>query len=157
MGLTLLAHTSMSIKYWDHTFNITVYLINGLPTVGLAKFISPYAALYNKQPNSMSLKVYDNSCFPLLNPCNQHKLQFRSSECVYLGMSPTHNGKQYLNVEGRIFISMDVMFNEFEFPFNKLFSSNLDENSKGSAHNHSNVLVVLSGSYSNIESKRHIE
>jgi len=32
MGLTLLAHSSMPLKYWDEDFSTAVYLINRLPS-----------------------------------------------------------------------------------------------------------------------------
>lgn len=112
MSLTLLAHASIPIIFWDHSYTTFVFLFNRLPAFGLSKFISLYISLYNKQPEYMSLKLFGCSCFPLLSPYNQHKLQFKSNQYVYLGVSPTHKGHKYLIVEGRIFISKDVKFNE---------------------------------------------
>lgn len=43
-------------------------------------------------------------------------LQFISDQCTYLGVSPTHKGHKCLNLEGRIFISNDVISNETMFP-----------------------------------------
>jgi hypothetical protein len=55
--------------------------------------------------------------FPNLRPYNKHKLQLRSTECVYLGISPQHKGHMCFSPSSRIFISKDVIFNESEFPF----------------------------------------
>jgi hypothetical protein len=40
VGLSLLSHASMSLKYWDEAFLTATYLINRLPTKTL-KFSSP--------------------------------------------------------------------------------------------------------------------
>lgn len=79
-----------------------------------------------KQYEYMDLKVFECSYFPLLKPYNQLKLQFRSSQCVYLGVSPTHKGHKCLKIKGKVFISKDGEFNEAEFPFSKLFPTILD-------------------------------
>lgn len=58
MSLTLLAHSSIPVTYWDHSFSTAVYLINRLPSSILTKFDSPYHALYNKHPSYQTLKVF---------------------------------------------------------------------------------------------------
>jgi len=92
-----------------------------LPSSALAQFSSPFHALFSSIPDYKALKVFASFCFPLLRPYNQHKLQFRSSECVFLGVSPQHKGFKCLSSEGRIFISKDVKFNENRFPYTSLF------------------------------------
>lgn len=123
MGLTLLAHASIPLEYWDHSFTTAVYLINRLPTVALTTFTSPYHDVYKVVPDFSMLRVFGCACFPCLWPYNQHKLQHRSTECVYLGPSPQHKGHKFLSAEGRIYISKDVLFNEMKFPFPSLFGS----------------------------------
>ncbi|KAI5390968.1 hypothetical protein KIW84_076001 [Lathyrus oleraceus] len=92
-----------------------------LPTSSLTKVDSPFHALYGKQPDYTSLKVFRCSCFPLLRPYNKHKFQLRSQECVYLGVSSKHREFKCLSKKGKIFISKDFTFNEGSFPFPKLF------------------------------------
>lgn len=108
MGLTLLAQAQLPYKYWDHSFTTSVHLINRLPTAALTNFTSPYHALFNKVPDYSTLRIFGCVCFPSLRPYNQHKLQFRSQECVYLGISPQHKGYKCLGANGRIYISKDV-------------------------------------------------
>jgi hypothetical protein len=67
--------------------------------------------------------VFGCLCFPHIRPYNQHKFQQRSSPCVYLGVSPQHKGHKCLDNNGRVYISKDVIFHEFQFPYNKLFST----------------------------------
>lgn len=120
-GLTLLAHASLPYKFWDHSFTTAVYLINRLPTVALPDHSSPYKALFHEVPDYMNLKIFGCACFPHIRPYNQFKLQFRSTECVYLGPSPRHKGHKCLSPDGRIYISKDVLFNEIKFPYPTLF------------------------------------
>jgi hypothetical protein len=50
-----------------------------------------------------------------------HKLQFRSKQCVFLGYNTLHKGFKCLNVvEGRVYVSRDVVFDETVYPFSKL-------------------------------------
>lgn len=135
----------MPIDYWDHSFNTFVYLINRLLTKGLSTFTSSFFSLYNMQPNYLLLRVFGSSYFPLLRPYNQHKLQFGSSQCVHLGISPTHKGHKCLNAYERIYISKDVKFNEDDFPFNKIFKSLSDESTCNS-HDHTYVPFDLPSS-----------
>ena len=50
MGLTLLAHSDLPLKFWVEAFVATVFLINNLPTQVL-NFLSPFEKLYNIKPN----------------------------------------------------------------------------------------------------------
>lgn len=111
MGHTLLAHLSIPLIYWDHSFSTTTYLINRLLTHSLPNHDSLFHALYGKQPYYKTRKVFGCSCFPLLRPYNKHKLQLRSQECVYLGVSTQHKGFKCLSKDGRIYVSKDVTFN----------------------------------------------
>jgi hypothetical protein len=50
-----------------------------------------------------------------------HKLQFCSKQCVFLGYNTLHKGFKCLNVvEGRVYVSRDVVFDETVYPFSKL-------------------------------------
>lgn len=73
LGLTLLHHASLPLKFWDSAFCPAVYLINRLPTASL-KFEIPYHVLFQKLPDYSFLKTFWCSCFPLLRPYNNHKL-----------------------------------------------------------------------------------
>lgn len=79
MGITLLSRAKLPLKYWDYSFLTTTYLMNRLPTTVLPNFNSPFHAIYNKDPDYRSMRVFGYSCFPLLRPCNKHKLEFRST------------------------------------------------------------------------------
>ncbi|GAU36893.1 hypothetical protein TSUD_220620 [Trifolium subterraneum] len=142
MGLTLLSHATLPLKFWDHSFTQAVYLINKLPSSVIPQFHSPHHGLYKTDPDYSLIKVFGCLCFPHLRPYNKHKLQFRSSPCVYLGVSPHHKGHKCLDAQGRIYISKDVVFHEFKFPYLSMFSpdptstSTLHASSSYHAHIH---------------------
>jgi hypothetical protein len=77
--------------------------------------------LFQTTPNYSSLCVFGCACCPNLRPYMQHKLQFRSKQCIFLGYGTQHKGFKYLDIfEGRIYISRDVVFDESVYPFAKL-------------------------------------
>lgn len=51
MRLTLLSHVFMPLKFWNHSFMTTAYLINRFPTSTIVKFNSPFHTLHNKEPD----------------------------------------------------------------------------------------------------------
>lgn len=118
MVLTLLAQASLPLPYWDYAFTTAVYLINRLPTSAI-QFAVPYAKLFGVKPDYNFLRTFGCACFPLLRPYNNHKFQYRSLECIFLGYSTCHKGYNYkcLSSEGRLYISKDVLFNEYRFPY----------------------------------------
>jgi hypothetical protein len=120
MGLSLLAHGSMPLKYWDEAFLAVTYLINRLPTK-ILNFSSPLERLFHEKPHYRGLRSFRCACWPNLQPFNTHKLQFRSKQCVFLGYSNMHKWFKCLNdATGRVYISGDVVFDELVYPFSKL-------------------------------------
>ncbi|WVZ17885.1 hypothetical protein V8G54_010867 [Vigna mungo] len=119
-GLTLLAQAKMPLHYWWEAFSTTVYLINRLPSL-VTQNESPYSLLFRKEPDYSSLKPFGCACYPCLKPYNQHKLQFHTTRCVFLGYSNSHKGYKCINSHGRIFTSRHVVFNEEHFPFHDGF------------------------------------
>lgn len=111
---------SFPYKFWDYAFLTSVYLINRLHTTAL-KFDTPYIKLFNLNSDYTLLKVFGCSCFLLLSPYNKHKLQFMSQECVFLGYSISHKGYKCLDVDGHLYVSKVVIFNEHHFPNPLLF------------------------------------
>jgi hypothetical protein len=117
VGLTLLAHASMPLKFWDEAFLTAVFLINRLPNKVLQNK-TPIFRLLGEEPDYTFLRTFGSACWPHLRPYNTRKLQFRSKQCVFLGYSNMHKGFKCLDPkEGRVYISRDVIFDEHVFPF----------------------------------------
>lgn len=120
-GLTLLSHASLSLEFWYDVFSTAIYLINRLPTV--AHNLSPLEKLFGLQPNYVPLKTFGCLCFPSLRPYNQHKIDPRSTPCIFLGYSSIHKGYKCLSSSGRLYISQHVLFDENTFPSSSFLSS----------------------------------
>lgn len=112
----MLAHAAMPFSSWNDAFSSTVYLINRLPSAPLG-MISPYEKLFHEQPSYHFLRVFGCLCFPNLRPYNNHKLQVRSTPCLFLRYSPLHKGYRCQDKPGKLFVSRHVTFHESVFPF----------------------------------------
>lgn len=121
-GITLLANSCLPFKYWHFAFDTAVFLINRMPsTVSNSK--SPFECIYAKPPDYSFLKVFGCLCYPLLRPYNSHKVDFRSSPCLFLGYSSSHVGYRCLDLKtNRFYIARHVRFNEDYFPYSQLHS-----------------------------------
>jgi hypothetical protein len=127
MGLTLLAHASMPLKYWDEAFLAAVYLINYTPTK-LLSYDTPLHHLLGATTDYSSFRVFGCACWPNLRPYNSHKLELRSTRCVFLGYSNMHKGFKCLDIsKGHVYISRDVIFDESEFLFAALHLKSLSD------------------------------
>lgn len=120
VGLSLLAHASMPLKFWDEAFLTIVFLINRLPSK-IINNDTPYERLFGTSPDYTFLRSFGCAVWPNLRPYNTRKLEFRSKRCVFLGYSNLHKRFNCLDPsEGRVYISRDVVFDEHIFPFSLL-------------------------------------
>ncbi|RVW19477.1 Retrovirus-related Pol polyprotein from transposon RE1 [Vitis vinifera] len=109
-SLSLLTHASMPLSYWPFAFSTAVYLINRLPTPTL-NHLSPYFKLFGTFPNYSKLRSFGCLCYPWLRPYTSHKLESRSSPCVFVGYSPTQSAYLCLDTStARLYISRHVRF-----------------------------------------------
>jgi hypothetical protein len=76
-GLSLLAHASMPLKFWDEAFLTATYLINRLPSK-VSHDLTPLECLFEHRPDYSFLRTFGCACWPHHHPYNMHKLQFRS-------------------------------------------------------------------------------
>jgi hypothetical protein len=110
----------MPLKFWDEAFLAPTFLINRTPSK-VINFQTPIERLFSVKPHYSSLCIFGCACWPNLRPYNQHKLEFHSKECMFLGYSNMHKGFKCLDTRtGRIYISRDIIFYEDLFPFSKL-------------------------------------
>jgi hypothetical protein len=70
------------------------------------------------------MRIFGCACYPNLRPFNARKLEYRSTQCVFLGYSNLHKGFRCLDINsGQVYISRDVIFDETIFPFAKLHAN----------------------------------
>jgi histone deacetylase 1/2 len=118
-SLTLLGQCKAPLKFWNYAFKTSVYLINRLPTSILSNK-SPFECLFHQTPDYAFLRTFGCLCFPFLHPYNAHKLDYRSTLCVFLGYSSSHLSYRCLDLSSdHIYISRHVRFHEQVFPFIK--------------------------------------
>lgn len=67
IGLALLAQSNLPLKFRNHAFVTTSYLINRLPSLTLQNQ-SPYSILLHKLPDYTCLRVFGYACFPFIRP-----------------------------------------------------------------------------------------
>ena len=95
-GLTLLHQASIPLTFWSYAFVTTIYLINRMPKVGLSLW-SSFEKLFNKALDPFKLRVFGCLCFPWLRPYSSHKLNPKSSPCVFLGYFLTQSDFLYFD------------------------------------------------------------
>jgi len=117
MELSLLAGANLPLNFWGEAFSIAVTIINVLPTVVL-NYDSPYQLLFHKEPDYKFFKTFGCACYPLLRPYNFKKFDFKSSLCIFLGYNNIHKGYKCLALNGKVYMTRHVLFNETLFPYN---------------------------------------
>lgn len=73
VGLYLLTHASMPMKFWDDAFLAATYLINRTPSC-VIDYLTPLEKLFGEKSNYSSFWVFGYACWPNLRPFNQRKL-----------------------------------------------------------------------------------
>ena len=115
-GLAFLAKASLPLSFWLHVFHTTIFRINRLPTKVL-KYQSPFQTLFGKTPDYHFLKIFGCLCYPYIRPYNKHKLQYRSTQCIFLSCSNTHKGYLCFDPKTtRLYLTRHVVFHESVFP-----------------------------------------
>jgi hypothetical protein len=116
IGLTLLAQSGLSPKFWVDAFLTAIFLINRLPSPVL-QHESPFSKLMQRSPDYTVLRAFGCLCYPLLRPYATHKLSFRSKPCIFIGYGGSHKGYRCLDpTTNKVFLSRHVIFDETQFP-----------------------------------------
>lgn len=114
--VALLHQANLPTSYWLEALCTAVFLINKMPTKVLNNQI-PHQLLYHSPPDYSTLRVFGCLCFPWLRPYMDHKLQPRSTKCVFLGYCTFTKGYRCLDLDTkRIYISRHVKFFKNVFP-----------------------------------------
>ena len=97
----MLSLSKLPLSYWSYLVAIAVHIINRLPSPNLHNQ-SPWEPLFHSMLDLTHLRVFGCTCFPLLKPYIDHKLQPHTKHCLEL-------------ITHRVYISRYVLFNENEF------------------------------------------
>ena len=119
IGLTLLDKSQLPLTFWWHAFSTATYLLNRLPTPVL-HCKTPYELLFKSSLDFLFLKTFGCACYPYLRPYKNHKLEYQSTQCTFIGYSLSHKGYLCLHPSGKVYISRSVIFYEKTFPYSSL-------------------------------------
>ncbi|GJX41317.1 ribonuclease H-like domain-containing protein [Tanacetum coccineum] len=118
---TLLFQAHIPPSYWVEALNMAAHLLNRLPSTAINNEI-PFTKLYNQTPTYEDLRVFGCLCYPHVDA--SHKLEPRSTPCIFLGYPANHRGYRCLDLaSSKIIISRHVRFDEDVFPFGNVTSS----------------------------------
>ena len=74
--------------------------------------------VHHHKPDYNFLRAFGCTCWPYLRPYNQHKMDFQSKTCIFIGYSVGHRGYKCLDVSTRkIFVSRHVVFDKSLYPY----------------------------------------
>ncbi|XP_060183222.1 uncharacterized protein LOC132613193 [Lycium barbarum] len=118
--------SGVPIIFWGDCVRTVVYLSNKLPILVLDGK-SPYEKLFGKEPSIEHLRIFGCLCYPSQLPKGD-KFDPRASKSVLVGYSETQKGYRLFDLSTKaIFISRDVTFKEYFFPFKKDFIPSIDD------------------------------
>ena len=116
-GLPLLYKSHLPLNFWSYAFSTAFFLINRLPS-SILGFKSPWELVNSVSPLVFALRTFGCAYYPYLRPYNKHKLQPRSTECIFLGYPPLSKGYLYVDpTTNRVYVTCYALFNENCFPF----------------------------------------
>lgn len=109
-GLTLLPQASALKQYWQHSFSVSLYLINHYPTP-LLLVKSSFFKLFGSSPNYQKLCIFGCVYYLWLNLYTRNKLEDISIRCVFFSYNPTQTAYLCYDVgDDQIYISRLVQF-----------------------------------------------
>ncbi|KAI5324602.1 hypothetical protein L3X38_033675 [Prunus dulcis] len=116
-AIILLTEASLPGKFSFHATAHAAYLINRMPSSTLDNQ-APFFRLFGTEPKIHSLRVFGTAVYPYLRHYNVHKLQPRTTQCVFLGYATGYKGVIGYNcATGKCLISRDVIHDEYVYPF----------------------------------------
>jgi histone deacetylase 1/2 len=115
VGLTLLASSGLPHSFWADAFVAGIFVTNRIPS-SVLYYLSPFEKLFNKCSDYSIFRPFGCLCYPHLRPFNNHKMDFRSAKCIFIGYSTAHKGYKCMNSKGKIYIARHVVFDELIFP-----------------------------------------
>lgn len=83
----------------------------------ITKVESSYSLIHHKEPCYKSLKPFGCVFYPCIKLYNQHKLEFHTTNCVFLGYINSQKGYKCIKYHWRIFAWRRVILNDHQSPF----------------------------------------
>ncbi|KAK1619722.1 hypothetical protein QYE76_025239 [Lolium multiflorum] len=114
---TLLFQASLPSHFWVEALYTANHLLNLRPSRAIHNN-TPHFILYGTHPTYDHLRTFGCLCFPNLASTAAHKLEPRSTRCVFLGYPREQKGYRCYDLTSRrVIISRHVVFDESQFPY----------------------------------------
>ena len=113
---------------------------------------SPFFKIFKHHLDYAFLKIFGCTCYPLLRPCNSHKLAYRSKQCIFLGYNSNKKGYRCLDhTTNLVYISRHVIFYETSFPAATLSTRLAKDISLGTTSPMSLGIPLLNSNFSGLD------
>ncbi|MCH81484.1 retrovirus-related Pol polyprotein from transposon TNT 1-94 [Trifolium medium] len=130
----LLFQSHLPKLFWAHAVGHAVHIINRLPTPFLSNK-SPFQILFNQLPDISTLKVFGSLAYAATLQSHRQKLDSRSRKCVTLGFQAGVKGHILFDLKSKeIFLSRDVVFFEYIFPYASSTNNSGNQSSSNASH-----------------------
>lgn len=90
--LSMLYHSGLPKTYWGEALLTANYLHNRTPSKALDPSKIPYELWHSRKPDLCLLKVFGSPAFAKITAHPRAKLDFRTTECMFLGYSEESKG-----------------------------------------------------------------
>ncbi len=103
-------------EYWEHALTHSVGLQNRLALPGRN---TPYEYQFGLKPDISHIRIFGCAALAYVEKDKRHKLDFKTEQCIYLGISPrhTHDTHTLLRLSTKsVIYRRNVSFNERSFP-----------------------------------------
>ena len=110
--MAMMNEQSMPLYYWAEACHIAVHIMNCTPTPSVHNVL-PYEKLWGRKPTLSYFKVFGNLCYVHVPAKTRHKMDSRSTKCVFLGYPDERKSyKCYDPSTKKVYVSRDVIFDE---------------------------------------------
>ena len=109
---TLLVQANLPPPFWVEALHTANHLLNIRPSRTI-QHTTPYFRLHGQHPTYTHLRTFGCLCYPNLYATTTHKLQPRSTRCVFIGYPREHKGYRCFDLSSRrVIVSRHVIFDE---------------------------------------------
>jgi hypothetical protein len=109
---SLLADSKLPPSFWGLAVLTAVYLRNRIPTKTLPGHITPHEQMMKEKPDLSMLRIFGCQCFVHQPEEIRGKGAARRFEAVFVGYVENRLGWLVCDLNGKLFFSRDVIFNE---------------------------------------------
>ena len=103
-------------EYWEYALTQSVCLQNRTALPGRA---TPYKHTFGMHPDISHLRIFGCAALAYKEKEKRHKLDYKTEECIYLGISPKHSHDTHTLLKlstKKVIFRRNVSLNERSFP-----------------------------------------